>query len=81
MPFKYVCDKCKSVLWHSDLPKSIVDVIKMYEGKCPGCKEDLVKDVSKVDIKGYGSEVGPGEYPPKKQTDKNGNYATAEPDS
>jgi len=74
VPFKYVCGKCKEVLYemlyevlrkpHAVNPvgytiKSIDDVIKLHDGKCPKCGKELVKDVSKIEINGYGEARGP----------------------
>ena len=32
---------------------------KKYEKRCPKCGKELVKDVSKIKINGYGDEIGP----------------------
>ncbi|MCX6820998.1 MAG: hypothetical protein NT016_03545 [Candidatus Aenigmarchaeota archaeon] len=61
MPSKYVCGDCGYVLATDELVKSIGDVIKKYERKCPKCGKELVRDISKIEITPYGREIGPSE--------------------
>jgi len=42
MPQKIVCSECGAVLYEGELLKSPQDIVKKFEGKCPGCGKELV---------------------------------------
>ena len=51
MPQRIICSKCGDVLYEGDLLKSVQDVIKKFEGRCPSCGKELDFEVDKIYIK------------------------------
>jgi hypothetical protein len=51
MPQRIICSKCGDVLYEGDLLKSVQDVIKKFEGRCPNCGKELDFEVDKIFIK------------------------------
>jgi len=51
MPQKIICSKCGDILYEGELLKSVQDVIKKFEGRCPSCGKELDFEVDKIYIK------------------------------
>jgi RNase P subunit RPR2 len=51
MPQRIICSKCGDILYEGDLLKSVQDVIKKFEGRCPSCGKELDFEVDKIFIK------------------------------
>lgn len=50
MPQKIVCSECDYLLYEGDILKSPQDVVKKYDGRCPGCGRKLGFSTNGVSI-------------------------------
>ena len=50
MPQQVICEGCGKVLYFGFELKSLEEIIRGLDGKCPGCGKKLTFDLSKVKI-------------------------------
>jgi ribosomal protein S27E len=50
MPQRIVCETCGKVLYYGFELKSLEEIIRSLDGKCPDCGKKLVFDLSKIKI-------------------------------
>lgn len=50
MPQKVVCSECNYLLYEGDILKSPQDIVKKYDGRCPGCNKKLGFNTNSVSI-------------------------------
>jgi hypothetical protein len=50
MPQRILCESCGKVLYYGFELKSLEEIIRSLDGKCPDCGKTLVLDLSKIKI-------------------------------